>query len=216
MPQDSSPRSAATTDTTLALLERWRAGDRRALDQLLSDVQPWLHHEMRKALGGRPRDLQDSLDLAQTAVLNFLTWGPKFVPENSTQFRSLLKRIATNELIDQERRRARGARGQHLESLAGTSSRLSGFGAAAASSLRPSRGAEREEEIEWVRLALQFLEPDDRYALLASEVEGLDWTTIAVELGLESPDSARMRCVRLKPRVARLLLDLRKGRVPPD
>ena len=45
-----------------------------------------------------------------------------------------------------------------------------------------------------MRLALQFLEPEDRYLLLASEVEGLDWATIAAELGLASPDAARVRC----------------------
>ena len=93
-------------------------------------------------------------------------------------------------------------------------SSLSGFGGAPPTGDRPSRAAERSEETAWVRLALQFLEPEDRYLLLASEVEGLDWATIAAELGLASPDAARVRCARLKPRVGVLLLQLRRGMLP--
>jgi RNA polymerase sigma factor (sigma-70 family) len=160
--------------------------------------------------------VQDSLDLAQNAVVNFLTWGPRFVPENEAQFRALLKRIATNQLIDARRRQSLRDRGGHVESLRGSGNSFSGFGPAQHSSLGPSRAVERSEQDEWVRLALQFLEPDDRHLLIASEVEGQDWATIAQDLGLPSPDAARVRGTRLKSRVARLLMQLRRGRIPDE
>jgi RNA polymerase sigma factor (sigma-70 family) len=201
---------------TLELLERWRSGDRAALDQLLAEVEPWLHREMRNAVGDELREEQDSLDLAHAAVLNFLAWGPRFVPESPAQFRALLKRIAMNEIVDQRRRLGRRGARQRLDSLSDSRNSLSGYGVSQGSSHRPSRAAELSEETEWVRLALQFLEPDDRYLLLASEVEGLDWATIAAELGIATPDAARVRCARLKPRVGVLLLQLRRGKLPAE
>src|SRR5262249_35119589 len=155
MSQSQRPMQAA-----LALFQRWQAGDRQALDQLVIEIQPWLHREVSQALGSGQRASQDSLDLAQNAVVNFLTWGPRFVPENETQFRALRKRIATNQLIDAQRAQSRRDRGGHLESLHGSGHSFSGFGPAQPSALGPSRAAERSEDDEWVRLALQFLEPD--------------------------------------------------------
>ena len=92
-PREPEPKVA---DPTLELLHRWRGGDRAALDQLLAEVEPWLHREMTKAVGEDLRTEQDSLDLAHAAVSNFLASGPRFVPENAAQFRALLKRIALN------------------------------------------------------------------------------------------------------------------------
>ena len=203
------------SDAAMELLQRWRNGDRLALDQLIADLQPWLHREMSKALAAGPRVSQDSMDLAQTAIANFLSWGPKFVPQNAAQLRGLFLRIAKNELIDRERRLSRIGHRKHAESLDG-SSLMAGFGASRSSSQQPSAAASRSEDTEWVRLALQFLEPDERYLLLASEVDGLDWPTIASELGLDSADAARMRAARLKPRLARLLLQIRGGRIPAE
>jgi RNA polymerase sigma factor (sigma-70 family) len=207
------PPTLEDRDRILELLRRWREGDRKALDELLTKLMPWLRGEISRALADRPRPVQDSLDLAQSAVVEFLSWGPKFVPETDAQLRALLKRIAINGLIDEERRRARRGHGAHFESI-GCSSALSGFAVAAPSADGPSREAQRGEDTGWVRLALQFLEPDERYLLIASEVEGFDWAMIAEELELESADAARMRCARLKPHVGWLLVQLRKGRLP--
>jgi RNA polymerase sigma-70 factor (ECF subfamily) len=204
-----------TPDQDQVLLERWRAGDRTAMEQLLADLLPWLHREMSQALGSQPRGTNDSMDLVQNAVTNFLVRGPRFVPETPTQFRALLRRIAHNELVDQWRRQRRtGA--HHIDSVFASGSPLSGFGAPDRSSLAPDREAEKSERAQWVQLALQFLPADDRRLLLASEVEGLDWTRIAEELGMSSPDSARMRAKRLMPKVANLLRRLRCGEMPEE
>lgn len=204
-----------TPDDELAsLLTRWRAGDQTAVDPLLTALLPWLHQELHRELGNAPRGAVDSMDLTQTAIVNFLHRGVRFVPETPTQFRALLKRIAHNELLDQWRRQKRAGGVRHLDSLVNSANPLSGFAAAGGSSVAPGKGAERSEDAEWVRLALQFLPEEDRWLLLASEVEGLDWATIATELGMSGPDAARMRAMRLKPKLANLLRKVRAGRMP--
>jgi RNA polymerase sigma factor (sigma-70 family) len=207
-------REPGPSSRWVELLRRWRSGDSRALEELLTELQPWLHQEMSKALGNQPRGLQDSLDLAQTAVKEFLEWSPRFLPENDAQFRVLLRRIARNGLVDAQRRPPR--RGRALHASSEDSDSQGAASPAARSSLQPSRVAEREENAAWVRLALQFLDPDERYLLLASEVDGLSWAQIATTLGLASPDAARVRGARLKSRLAAVLLGLRSGRMPEE
>jgi RNA polymerase sigma factor (sigma-70 family) len=207
--------SPTADDATLALLQRQRAGEKDALEALLSEILPWLHREVSRAMGSQPRVTQDSMDLVQTAVLNFLAWGPRFQPRDGGQFRALLRRIALNELIDQRRRSALIREGRQLDSLGSASNPLSGFAAAGLSSLQPSRAAEKREELEWVRLALQFLPAEERQLILLSEVEGLEWAAVARELGLASADAARVRAMRLKPRLANLLRQLKSGMLPP-
>lgn len=203
-------------DPTAELLIRWRNNDPTAVDQLLADILPWLHQEMRKELGNQSRAAVDSMDLAQSAVLNFLRRGVRFVPETPAQFRALLKRIAVNELKDQWRRQKRAGGVRHIDSLVASSNPLSGFGAVAATHDAPNKNVERNEDADWVRLALQFLPEEDRWLVLASEVEGMDWAAIAGELGLAAPDAARMRAARLKPKLANLLRKLRSGRLPEE
>jgi RNA polymerase sigma factor (sigma-70 family) len=193
----------------LERLGRWQSGDERARDDLLAEVQPWLRREMSKALGGRPRDVEDSVDLAQTAVLGFLTWKPAFLPENDAQLRALLRRIARNGFLDAQRARARGRGG-------GLASTWAPPEPAERSSLGPARVAQREEGAAWMRLALEFMEPEERELLLAREVDGTSWGEIAELLGFASPDAARVRCMRLKAHLARVMLELRAGRLPQD
>lgn len=200
------------TDPTIALLERWRGGDRAALDALLAELIPWLHAEARRVMGKGDVGIYDSMDLTQTTALKVLSEGPKFVPHSGAQLRALLKRIVTNEIIDERRRAVRS--GGHLESMAPGSPSMSGFGPAASSGSRPSRDAAKQEEAGWVRLALQLLEADEREMLLASEVYGKDWATIAREAELANADAARMRVARLKPKLANLIRKLRRGDFP--
>jgi RNA polymerase sigma factor (sigma-70 family) len=204
----------ATPTNELELLQRWRDGDKAALERLLELLLPWLQAEVRRSMGGQAFGHVDSSDVVQTTVVNFLTWGPRFIPESGAQLRALLKRIAFNELTDQRRRLART--GRHFESLLPSAPSLSGFGPRVPSEQHPAQAAIQDEESNWVRLALQFLDDDDRFLLLASEVENRDWASIAQELGLNSPDSARVRAARLKPKVANLLRRLRTGALPPE
>lgn len=202
-------------DPLLELVLRWQAGDRGALEPILAEIEPWLRREVHRATAGRAVNAQDSADLTQQAILNFLEWGPRFCPRNGAQFRALLRRIALNELIDQTRR-GRLRDGGRADTLFGSSAAVPPSFGIARSEERPSRAAAVGEEWNWLRLALQYLEPEDRHLLLASEVDGESWEAIAESLGLASPDSARMRAARLKPRLASLVRRLRSGRLPEE
>jgi RNA polymerase sigma factor (sigma-70 family) len=200
-------------DLLLALLDRWYAGDREALVSLLSELQPWLRSESRSMLQAKSLAAVESMDVVQTSLMRFLEYGPRFKPESGAQLKALLKRIARNVVIDEQRRSSHRMH-RHLDSLSGASQSMSTFGPAGDSSAGPSSVAERNEEQAWIALALQFLSPDDRFLLLASEVDGMAWSKIASELDLSSADAARVRAARLKPRIANILRQLRMGRTP--
>jgi RNA polymerase sigma factor (sigma-70 family) len=203
------------SDVLLALLDRWHAGDREALISLVGMLEPWLRSESRQMLRGKSVSAVESMDVVQTSLMRFLEHGPRFKPESSAQLKALLRRITLNVVID-EQRRASHRKNRHIESLSGASQSMSTFGPAEDSSESPSNVAERNEEQAWVALALQFLSPEDRYLLLASEVDGIAWSTIANELDLSSADAARVRAARLRPRIANILRQLRLGRTPTD
>src|SRR4051812_4458044 len=104
------------SDLLLALLDRWRAGDREALTLLVSMLQPWLQSESRHMLRATSVPALESMDVVQTSLMRFLEHGPRFKPESSAQLRSLLRRITLNVVID-EQRRASHRNHRHLESL---------------------------------------------------------------------------------------------------
>lgn len=203
-----------TPDLTVQLLERWHAGDRNALAELLEETQPWLRAAIGSALDERIRRVEDSADFAQSAVLRFLTTGPRFLPANRGQFRAMMKRIALNEIIDRRRRLRTVNRDGSSDARSSYGDTVLHLSAAEKSSVEPARAASREEERAWVRLALELLDDEKRQLLYAREVDGRDWSDIARELGYESADAARMTCKRMLPEVAKLVRRLQAGRLP--
>jgi RNA polymerase sigma factor (sigma-70 family) len=201
-------------DPTQRLLERWKGGDRAAFEFLVTDALPWLHAEVRHSMGRQARGIDDSMDVVQSVATSFLRWAPRFVPANGAQFRALLKRIACNELIDRRRMASGRCDRRHVDSVLDFEDHALEPASPSRSSQAPDRASEKREDQQWVRLALQFLSADDRYLLVAREVEKLDWSSIAQEVGLDSPDAARVRCSRIKARVANLLRRLRSSRYP--
>jgi RNA polymerase sigma factor (sigma-70 family) len=201
-------------DELLHLLRSWYAGDASALKALVLAVAPWVREDAGALLHGRARVANEVEDLAQAALVNFLQYGPRFQPENAAQLRSLLRRIVRNLLVDQIRRQER--RALPRDDLSESGRDMLGSFSSARTSLDPERAAARNEERDWVRLGLQFLEEDERYLLVASEVEGLPWKDIATKLGMERAESARMRAARLKPRLANILRQLHRGRTPGE
>ena len=208
----TSSSSHSSDADLLELLRRWYDGDREALGALLLSVEPWLRVDVRKNLHEHPDPALDVSDVVQQSLLNFLQWGPRFQPENAAQLRALMRRIASNHVIDEARRHAR--RPSHSDTLSDASRVMSSYGSDHRNVARPERSAQRNEEREWVRLGLQFLDSEERFLIVASEVDGLPWKDIAATLNMESPDAARMRATRLKLRLANILRQLKHGRTP--
>ena len=76
----------------------------------------------------------------------------------------------------------------------------------------PGAAAERNETRDWVRLALELLDPGDREVIVLRDYEGLSFVAIAERLG-EAEDTVRMRHRRAMPKLARTLSGLRQGRL---
>ena len=199
--------------TLLPLLRRWQEGDRAALDELLHQVGPWLQSEISRSVARQGGLAEEPRDVLHNVIVNLLSWGPRFSPSTESQFRALLRRVAMNEIIDLTRS-AHHQRRAHLESLSSASRSLSSYSIADSTSQFPSAIAARNEERRWIKLAMQFLDLDERYLIVASEVERLSWAEIALQLGMSSPDAARVRAARLKPRLANWVRQLRSGQVP--
>jgi RNA polymerase sigma factor (sigma-70 family) len=81
-----------------------------------------------------------------------------------------------------------------------------------AGTTRPDQAAERNETRELVRLALEFLEPEDRAAIVGRDFEELSFAEIAQRLRV-AEDAARMRYRRALPKLAKALSRLREGKL---
>lgn len=203
-----------TEDRTPGLLDRWHQGDEQALAELMQLHIGWLRTHVERRLGAFLRARADIDDYLQDAVLDFLRDGPRFQVRDSAQFRSLLGKIAENTLRDRNDwfRAKRRRLGTQL--TVATDSVLS-LDPALQRSTTPSRDATRTETRDWVRLALELLEAEDRKILLEREYEDRSFVDIGTDLGMTA-NAVRMRWVRAVARLAEVMRELQAGRVQPE
>src|SRR5690606_38207743 len=84
-------------ETTL-LLDRWHAGDREALDRLVSTHLEWIRARLHERQGALLRERAETGDYVQQTLLEFLRYGPPFRLTDGDRFRGLLLTIAENVL----------------------------------------------------------------------------------------------------------------------
>jgi RNA polymerase sigma-70 factor (ECF subfamily) len=202
----------ASLSQTADLLRRWHAGDRQALDLLIAQHLPWLQEHVRRRLGPLLRRRGQTQDFVQEAMVDVLRYGPRFVLSDQAQFRALLGRIVENTLRDQfEWHTAKKRAVQREDAL--PSGSVVDLDSGARAVTRPWEAAERSESQEWIRLALELLEPEDRKVLLLREWHGLSFQEVGKELGMQE-NTARMRFQRALPKLAHKVRELRDGRLP--
>lgn len=205
---DGSGDDGPGDDPTRELLERWRDGDQGALEALLQRELPWVRELVSRHLGHKLRQRLAESDCVQEAMVDFLRYGPRFVVADRHQLRGLLARIVDNNLRDQDAwwraRRRNVDREQPLPSRSSLDLRL------AAADTRPSAAAAAGEAREWVRLAIELIDPEDRKLIVRREWDGAEFGEIGAELGL-SANATRMRWVRAVGRLADKVTELRSG-----
>lgn len=194
-----------------ALLRRWHSGDESALQQLLVEHLPWIHERVRARLGDALRAKEETQDIVQSALMEFLRYGPRFELENEAHLRFLLGRIAENVLRDRHDFYARRRRQAAREEPLGSESVLL-LDPSAREVTRPDEALERKQWRAWVRLALELLEPLDRDVLVMRQWDELDFATIGARLGLEET-AARMRFHRALPKLAAKIEALQRGQI---
>ena len=198
-------------DPTRSLLERWRQGDQGAVDQLLRLELPFVRELVVRRLGPRLRRELQETDCVQEAMIDFLRYGARFLVNDRHQLRGLMARIIDNNLRDHgawwgARRRARD-REQPLPSRSSLD--------LATPAVRPSTAAANGEAREWVRLALELLEPEDRKLIVRRDWDGVEFAELGAELGM-SANATRMRWVRAVGRLGDKVTELRSGRALRD
>jgi RNA polymerase sigma-70 factor (ECF subfamily) len=196
------------------LLDRWHAGDQDALAQLVAANLPWLQRHVELRLGAFLRERGEPADYLQDALLDFLRDGPRFQLRDERQFRNLLVRVIENTLRDKNDwfRRKRRFLGQDAQLPSGS---VLDLDAGVLRTSTPSRGASREEGREWVRLALELLDPEDKKLIVGRDYEQRPFEDLGAELGLTA-NAARMRWSRAVGRLGQTMLQLRQGRVDGD
>jgi len=181
--------------TTHGLVQRMRAGDRSAAEELFRMHLPRLTLALRLQLGPEARGLVEREDLVQETLGLALADLDGFEWRGQGAFLAWLVAIARNRLRDLARRGAaapwwRGAadacEGSGLRGTAGT----------------PSEAAARHEEIHLMEQALARLEPGEREAVVRRKCLGQDYASLASDLGL-TQGGARMRVSRAMGQLAR-------------
>ena len=203
---------AAEQDATQDLLRRWHAGDPLALPALVEAHLPWLRQHLERRLGTALRRHEEPEDLVQTAVLEFLRDGPRFVVRDGAQLRGLLARVVENTIRDRNDWYRAKRRDLARQAMLPSESVLP-LDPALAISNTPSREAARGELREWVRLGLELLDPDDKRLVVAREFDGRSFVDLGAELGM-TENAVRMRWVRAVGRLAEVMRSLRAGQLP--
>jgi RNA polymerase sigma-70 factor (ECF subfamily) len=193
-PPDEPDRAAGpVTESSLVLLDRARAGDRAALERLLARYLPVLTRWSRGRLPVWARDIVDTQDLVQDALMNTVTHLCGFIPQHEGALRAYLRQAVRHRIRDEIRRtRRRPGRAELDERQA----------AGEPSPFEELVGTEAALRYE---AALRQLRPADRDLIVARVELGLSYDEIAKQTGRPSAAAAQMAASRALVRLAQAM-----------
>jgi RNA polymerase sigma factor (sigma-70 family) len=192
------PEDQAPADATFQLLERARAGDRSALDDLFARHIPPLRRWASGRLPRWARDIADTQDLVQECVLQTFKRVEDFEPRGEGALRAYLRQAVMNRIRNEFRRAHRKPPHDELDEYA-PSDRTS-----------PLEAAIRAQQLDRYDEALARLSEQDRDLIVARVEMGLTYEEIAEALGKPSWNAARMAIARA---LLRLATELKQGSV---
>jgi len=180
----------ATWDSTLTLLTRARAGDAQALDVLFARYTPSLRRWASGRLPRWARDLSDTPDLVQEALLETFKRIDVFEHRGDGALRAYLRQAVMNRIRDELRRANRRPAPVELDD------------GLIDPGLSPLEAAVGTEVLERYEAALQRLPEGDRELVIARVELGLTYAELATATGKPSADAARMAVSRALVRLA--------------
>jgi RNA polymerase sigma-70 factor (ECF subfamily) len=188
--QRATSAGAPGLDSTVALVERAKGGDREALDHLFTRYLPSLRRWASGRLPQWTRGLMDTDDLVQETVIRAVKRIDQFESRHEGALQAYLRQAIVNRIRDEVRRTKRSPIETPLDDNAADHT---------ASPLEKAIGAEALERYE---AALARLRPEEREAIVARvEMDG-SYQEVAQALGKPSPDAARMAVSRALLRLA--------------
>jgi RNA polymerase sigma factor (sigma-70 family) len=184
-------RTGDTPETTSDLLDRARAGDDQALNQLFERHMPLLRRWASGRLPRWARDIGDTTDLIQETIVETLKHLDHFEHRGDGALQAYLRQAVINRIRNELRKLARRGVPSALDS---------GMAAEATSPLDAAIG---QQTLDQYDAALQRLNPEEREAVVSRVEFGLSYTEIAGILKKPSANTARMTVVRALVRLAK-------------
>lgn len=179
-----------TWESTLSLLTRARAGDTQAMNDLFARYMPAIQRWARGRLPGPIRDLADTSDLVQEALVQTFTHIEAFEHRGEGAFQAYVRQAVMNRIRDELRRADRRPVRETLEDSRPDDG---------PSPLDLAIGAEAADRYE---TALTRLTDEERGLIVARIELGLTYPELAAALGRPSADAARMALGRALIRLA--------------
>jgi RNA polymerase sigma factor (sigma-70 family) len=177
-------------DSTLSLLARARAGDQAALDDLFARFAPALRRWASGRLPRSARDLADTPDLVQEALVSTFRNLQGFEHRGEGAFQAYLRQAVMNRIRDELRKTRSRPTVTELDA---------DLPAAGASPLEVAIGSESVDRYE---AALERLTDAEREAIIARVELGLTYSEIAAATGRPTANAARMAVARALVRLA--------------
>jgi RNA polymerase sigma-70 factor (ECF subfamily) len=186
----SAGNAVGELDSTSELINRARTGDRVAIERLfarhLRPLQRWASGRLPKWA----RDLADTDDLVQEALLQTFRKIGDFEPRRVGSLQAYLRQAVLNRLRDELRRKARQPDTSDLDGLEDVTARS------------PLEEAIGRQAIEDYEEALGRLKPEERDAIIARVEIGYSYAELAEALGKPSAEAARKTARRALLRLA--------------
>ncbi|HEY6572811.1 MAG TPA: sigma-70 family RNA polymerase sigma factor [Candidatus Eisenbacteria bacterium] len=185
--------SGSPLETTATLLALIRGGDAAARNRLLARIYKPLLRFAHGRLPSRARDLTDTEDLVQVAMLRTLDHMDEFDSQREGAFLAYTRRILQNLILDEARRVGRRPEQEEVgEDLA-------------APGPSPLEIAVGREAMERYDAALKQLSAEQQEAVMLRVEFGYTYAEISRAMGRNSPDAARMAVTRALVRLTDLM-----------
>src|SRR5262245_32343764 len=176
------------------LVERVRAGDQAAAEELVRRYESKIRRVVRVKLDSRLQRHFDSMDVCQSVLASFFVRAAlgQYELETPEQVLKLLSAMARNKLVNAVHKQGRGRRDYRRVETGNVDQ--------ASPAPTPSRQLAQRELLEETRKRLS----DDERRLLELREDGREWTDIAAEVG-GTPEALRKKLARAVERVAQEL-----------
>jgi RNA polymerase sigma factor (sigma-70 family) len=179
-----------TDDDTIDLLQRARAGDQAAVEELFARHLPPLKRWASGRLPRWARDISDTSDLVQETVLQTFKRLDAFEPRGEGALQAYLRQAIINRIRNHIRNASVRPGSTELQSDV-PDERTS-----------PLEAAIGQQTLESYEAALDRVPTEDREAIVSRVEFGLSFAEVAEVLGKPSADAARMAVVRALVRLA--------------
>lgn len=182
-------------ESTVSLVARAREGDVMALDQLFARH----HAPLRRWATGRlprwARQLTDTDDLVQDALLQTFKRIVEFQPRGPGALQAYLRQAVMNRVRDELRRRGRQPAAAALDDPGADVVVIDG-------SDSPLEQAIGQQNLQRYEQALSRLKPDERETIIGRLEMGYSYLELAEMVGKPSADAARKATQRALVRLA--------------